>query len=476
MASPFPSLVLSHDAHQARGSFAANQSACLSPDPQSVMRLDQLLKEHQVGIVAHYYMDPELQGILHACSHPLIHISDSLVMADQAVSMVKRGARAIVVLGVDFMAQNARALLDHAGYRDVPVYRVVEGPIGCSLADAAESLAYRAYLHEAAKTSGSVHVVYINTSLRSKAWAQRELATITCTSANVIRTVLQAFAQVPDANVWFGPDSYMGQNLATMLERYSERSDAEIAALHPAHTRQSILAARARFQWFKEGNCIVHHHFGGAIAQRIRSDYADALLAAHLEVPSELFDLALEASERGMGVVGSTSNILNFVIAQTKKARENECVRVVLGTEAGMTAAIVHELIPLLRQPENQKKSVEIIFPVADDAVTFQQDKTLAPTVLPGVVASEGCSTAGGCATCPFMKLNSLDALFDVLEQLPGASRRRLAAFEPAPLAASEEAEELTRLGTQPILAMRHFQATGQFPPDLAARMSGTPT
>ena len=26
----------------------------------------------------------------------------------------------------------------------------------------------------------------------------------------------------------------------------------------------------------------------------------------------------------------------------------------------------------------------------------------------------EGCSTAGGCATCPFMKMNDLDALMDV--------------------------------------------------------------
>lgn len=26
----------------------------------------------------------------------------------------------------------------------------------------------------------------------------------------------------------------------------------------------------------------------------------------------------------------------------------------------------------------------------------------------------EGCSTAGGCATCPFMKMNDLDALIDV--------------------------------------------------------------
>lgn len=31
------------------------------------------------------------------------------------------------------------------------------------------------------------------------------------------------------------------------------------------------------------------------------------------------------------------------------------------------------------------------------------------------LIGGEGCSTAGGCATCPFMKMNNLDALMDVV-------------------------------------------------------------
>ncbi|KAI9914220.1 hypothetical protein PsorP6_005890 [Peronosclerospora sorghi] len=31
-------------------------------------------------------------------------------------------------------------------------------------------------------------------------------------------------------------------------------------------------------------------------------------------------------------------------------------------------------------------------------------------------VRGEGCSTAGGCATCQFMKMNDIDALFRVVE------------------------------------------------------------
>lgn len=68
--------------------------------------------------------------------------------------------------------------------------------IGCSLAEAAESADYTSYLTAAAHTPRSLHVVYINTSLRTKATAHSLVPTITCTSSNVVQTVLQGFAQV----------------------------------------------------------------------------------------------------------------------------------------------------------------------------------------------------------------------------------------------------------------------------------------
>ena len=85
----------------------------------------QVLKEKQIGVVAHFYMDPLVQGVLTAAkadwSH--IHISDSLVMADSAVKMAKEGCKSVAVLGVDFMSENVRAILDEAGYSDVKVRR-----------------------------------------------------------------------------------------------------------------------------------------------------------------------------------------------------------------------------------------------------------------------------------------------------------------------------------------------------------------
>jgi len=165
-------------------------------------------------------------------------------MADAAVKMAEAGCTAVAVLGVDFMSENVRAILDEAGHQAVQVYRMSESAIGCSLAEAAESAAYDSYLSEvggaggwvdgvgiaadahclhcavqgkqqlqapqqptqshpvrprtpqAGATPTSLHVVYINTSLLTKATANALVPTITCTSSNVVQTILQAFAQV----------------------------------------------------------------------------------------------------------------------------------------------------------------------------------------------------------------------------------------------------------------------------------------
>lgn len=80
-----------------------------------------MLKEKKIGVVAHFYMDPEVQGVLTAAKKqwPHIYISDSLVMADTAVKMAKAGCQFITVLGVDFMSENVRAILDQAGFPEV---------------------------------------------------------------------------------------------------------------------------------------------------------------------------------------------------------------------------------------------------------------------------------------------------------------------------------------------------------------------
>ncbi len=461
----FPTLRITAEGFEARGSFAEAQARYLRPDPATVARLDALLREKAAGIVAHFYMDPELQGVLASCTHPHIHVSDSLVMADKAVAMAEAGARAIVVLGVDFMSENVRAMLDAAGFAHVPVYRVASDAIGCSLAEAAEAKAYGAYLAKAAATPNALHVVYINTSLVTKAKAHAMVPTLTCTSSNVVQSVLSAAAQIPDVEIFFGPDTYMGHNLATLFESLGEMDDAAVRALHPEHTAASVRALRKRFHYFEQGTCIVHHMFGRDVVEQVERDHPDALVTAHLEVPGEMFALGLAAQRRGKGVVGSTSDILRFIdrsVRDALAAGRGGALSFVLGTEAGMVTPIVRDVQALLREHAGSGLAVDVVFPVASEAIATTEDVGL--PVVPGVAAGEGCSVSGGCATCPYMKMNSLTALLALLERVEKEPEANLAPFHPRAYPQPVAGRTVASLGGEPILHMRAFQRAGRLP------------
>lgn len=109
---PFPTL------HHARHPALCGRISSVS-DRASL----QVLTAKRIGVVAHFYMDPQVQGVLTAAGEhwPHIHISDSLVMADAAVRMAEAGCTAVAVLGVDFMSENVRAILDEAGHTGVKV-------------------------------------------------------------------------------------------------------------------------------------------------------------------------------------------------------------------------------------------------------------------------------------------------------------------------------------------------------------------
>ena len=468
----FPSLLVTADRLAAQGSFAQSQLAVLDPDRETVVDLTRLLERTQTGIVAHYYMAPELQGVLLATSWPHVHISDSLVMADRAVQMARAGAKAILVLGVDFMSENVRALLDASGYAHVPVWRAAQATISCSLAEAAETPAYLSYLERAARTPHSIHVVYINTSLSTKAHAESRLATITCTSSNVVSMVLQCFAQVPGCHVWFGPDTYMGQNVACLLQSLVELGDDAVRAVHPQLSAAQLSAQIPHFHYFEAGNCIVHHLFGDQVASQIERDYGNTLLTAHLEVPGHMFRLALHAQQQGRGVVGSTADILRFVAARVHGALNEvspAVLRIVLGTEVGLLSSLLHQTRAQLRASGAPALGVEIIFPVASDAITVTSDKQL--PVVPGVTSGEGCSLEGGCATCPYMKMNHIDAVFEVLNQSTQVPSGAVTGFAARRHGGNIDGESTVQLATRPILAMRHFSQHRQLPDSLVARM-----
>ena len=93
--------------------------------------------------------------------------------------------------------------------------------------------------------------------------------------------------------------------------------------------------------------------------------------------------------------------------------------QVVLGTESGMITAIVRKVQAMLRAAGRADVDVEVVFPVASEAVTVggrgggagAGEAPRLPgglALMPGPAGGEGCSMEGGCASCPFMKVDAV--------------------------------------------------------------------
>lgn len=517
---PFPSIVLGPEKSvEAQGSFAEAQAQFLDPDMDMVETLKEGLLKTDMGIVAHYYMDVELQGILQALknSHPelkhRIGIADSLKMGDQAVDMCRdHGVTSVVCLGVDFMSESVQAILGKNGYGDVPVYRATTKHIGCSLAESAETEQYRAWLHTESKKAlddGCVplHVVYINTSLETKAVSSSIVPTITCTSSNVVQTMLQAAAEIPNLRVLYGPDTYMGENLERLFEVIEEAddwTDERIKSeLHASHSNASLKVLQDNLVVFPQGNCVVHHMFGNQVTETVKEKYEnepDTYITAHLEVPGEMFEIGMRKSLNDEGVVGSTADILKFISRKVQEAANSATssdakdrkLRFILGTEAGMVTSIVEKVQEILGNASSNSRGrrveAEIIFPVSSEAVMSVDDcdtnsinsaKNDLP-IVPGVAGGEGCSTAGGCATCPFMKMNDVDALQDIIdlvdEKRQGDVRSHGILQKHLPPARLQgkfiNGVDATELGTEAILFMRKFMQSQSMPEELVTKVT----
>ncbi len=435
-----------------------------------------------MGIVAHYYMDVELQGVLQALKQTpgmfnRVGIADSLKMGDLAVQMCQTDdVEAVICLGVDFMAESVQAILNKNECSHVPVYRATAKHIGCSLAESAEGDAYRAWLQQETQPN-TLHVIYINTSLETKAVSSALVPTITCTSSNVLQTILQAAVQVPDIRILYGPDTYMGNNLKTLLNVILESSDwtdDKISNdLHPQHTNASIKKLQDNLVVFPQGNCVVHHMFGAQVVQTVReSYYDDCFMTAHLEVPGEMFQIAMEKSLLDQGVVGSTSDILTFITRKVQDAAKggtSKRLRFVLGTEAGMVTSIVQSVQEILQQTGSQIEA-EIIFPVSSEAIMTTGENDM--PVVPGVGGGEGCSTAGGCATCPFMKMNDLDRVQDIIDMVRDGSLQLKNHLPPNRLQGRKiDGQDATELGTTAILYMRQYMQSKKLPDELVQKI-----
>ena len=133
-----------------------------------------------------------------------------------------------------------------------------------------------------------------------------------------------------------------------------------------------------------------------------------------------------------------------------------------------MITSIVRGVQARLQASHRDDVAVAIVFPVAAEAIT-QTDDPLG--IVPGA-SGEGCSVAGGCATCPYMRMNHLDGLIDVVRKI-GSNAADLTAFLPAASPPDASGHSVAERGTVPILHMRAFQHTGRMPDALVAAVTG---
>lgn len=329
--------------------------------------------------------------------------------------------------------------------------------------------------------------------------------------------MLQAASEIPNLRILYGPDTYMGENLNRFLQVITEAndwSDSKIKKdLHPAHTNSSLKKLSKNLVVFPQGNCVVHHMFGNQVVDTVKEQYfdkADTYVTAHLEVPGEMFDIAMEKSLSDGGVVGSTSDILNFITRKVQEATDEQSknneerrLRFILGTEAGMVTSIVKNVQDILDETSSlssstskrRKVEAEIIFPVSAEAVLSTEDSGSNDIsnlngetnsdlpIVPGVAGGEGCSTAGGCATCPFMKMNDLDAVQDIInlvddvragDESNNRSELRLAERLPPTRLRGKSIDgvDATELGTEAILYMRKFMQSKAMPDELVQKVT----
>ena len=226
--------------------------------PELIHKIQELKKQKNATILAHYYQKEEIQDIAD-------FVGDSLEMAKMARQLT---TGTVVICGVSFMAETAQILCP-----DKNILLPVENA-GCSLAQFAspEKIAnLRAEYPEAA------FVCYVNSSAEVKA-----LCDICCTSANAVKVV----RSLPQRQIVMLPDG----NLASWVQ--SQVPEKEIIGF--------------------SGHCPSHNRVSAKDVIEMKARHPEALLLAHPEVKKEAWELA--------DFVGSTSAIIKYV--EFSKAKE----------------------------------------------------------------------------------------------------------------------------------------------------------
>ena len=225
-------------------------------------RAKALLKARDAVLVAHYYVDGDLQDLALESGGC---VSDSLEMARFGRD---HAAQTLVVAGVRFMGESAKILSPEKTVLMPDLDATCSLDLGCP----PDQFAAFCDAHP-----DRTVVVYANTSAAVKARADWMV-----TSSCAVAIVEQLHAK--GEKILWAPDRHLGRYIA-------EHSGADMLL------------------W--NGECIVHDEFKGLELELMKREHPDALVLVHPESPKRVVELA--------DVVGSTSQLLNAVVKSDRQ-------------------------------------------------------------------------------------------------------------------------------------------------------------
>lgn len=219
-------------------------------------QIKALLKAKNAQMVAHYYVDEELQSLAEETGGK---VADSLEMANFGA---QSEADTLVVCGVKFMGETAKMLS--------PEKTVLMPDLGatCSLDEGCPPKDFKAFCDQ---YPDHTVVVYANTSVEVKA-----IADWTVTSGNALEIVTH-LKELGQKIIW-GPDRHLGHWI-------QKETGADMVL------------------W--QGQCIVHNEFQFFELKELKAQYPQAKVLVHPESPAEVLDLA--------DLVGSTRKMIEAV-------------------------------------------------------------------------------------------------------------------------------------------------------------------
>jgi quinolinate synthase len=282
-------------------------------------RIRRLLKEKEAVLVAHYYVDPDLQDLAEETGGC---VSDSLEMARFGRD---HPAKTLVVAGVRFMGETAKILSPEKTILMPDLEATCSLDLGCP----ADEFAAFCDQHP-----DRTVVVYANTSAAVKARADWMV-----TSSIGLDIVKHLHEQ--GKKILWAPDRHLGSYI-------QKQTGADMLL------------------W--QGSCIVHDEFKGIELDLLKAEYPDAKVLVHPESPANVVAQA--------DVVGSTTQLINAAVTLP-------ATQFIVATDNG----ILHKM----RAAAPGKHFIE------------------APT-------AGNSATCKSCAHCPWMAMNGLKNLAEVLE------------------------------------------------------------